>query len=507
MPFHWLSRNSGRRDAESSMQTATVPDSRTFAHESLILLRTELDHADVDYLVFPPSLGERATVAVTAKSLSNLYAALQRLDHTWFVADGTNGVRTFPPLSRWAAETTSFSSVVTYRSQHAPGGRAFGRSAYGLVLQVWEVVGEEGAPRQDGGRHAPGTLVAPDSSTSVSYLSAEAWRHACGRGRAWHLPHPHAFQLTEPVDAVYTWVDGEDQDWQERKHAALNGADTTDLHKSAIADARFLPLDELRYSLRSIEMFASWVRHIFIVTDRQTPAWLNTSHPKISIVDHREIFRDPSALPVFNSHAIGSQLHHIPGLADRYIYLNDDVFLGRQVAPELFFDANGLTRFFPANLRIPWGPPANDDLPVVAAAKQGRALIETEFGRTVTHRFKHAPHPQSRPILEQLERQFPDEFARTEHSRFRHYTDISAVTLSHYVGYLTGRAVPGEIASGYIDVASERLEGFLEHLERVRDLDAFCINTVLRAPGAHERKVVADFLERYFPFQSAFEQP
>ncbi|MFD0331960.1 hypothetical protein ACFQZC_36840 [Streptacidiphilus monticola] len=89
----------------------------------------------------------------------------------------------------------------------------------------------------------------------------------------------------------------------------------------------------MRYSLRSIHQYAPWVRRIHLVTAGQRPVWLNTDHPDIRVVDHREIFSDPDALPTFNSHAIESQLHHIDGLAEHFLYLNDDVLFGRLVSP------------------------------------------------------------------------------------------------------------------------------------------------------------------------------
>ncbi len=116
-----------------------------------------------------------------------------------------------------------------------------------------------------------------------------------------------------------------------------------------------------------------WVRHVYVVTDRQVPPWLNVEHPQLTVVDHREIFRDPSVLPVFNSHAIESQLHHIPGLSEHYLYLNDDFFFGRPVQPELFFHANGIAKFFLSAVVLDVDPPSRRDLPVLSAAKQNRA--------------------------------------------------------------------------------------------------------------------------------------
>ena len=38
-------------------------------------------------------------------------------------------------------------------------------------------------------------------------------------------------------------------------------------------------------------------------------------------------------LPTHNSHAVESQLHHIPGIAEHFLYSNDDMFFGRPLQP------------------------------------------------------------------------------------------------------------------------------------------------------------------------------
>lgn len=88
-----------------------------------------------------------------------------------------------------------------------------------------------------------------------------------------------------------------------------------------------------RYSLRSLEVNAPWIRNIYIVTNGQVPTWLDTSNPRVKIVTHKEIFTEQNALPTFSSPAIELNLHHIPGLSDYFIYFNDDVFLGSPVYP------------------------------------------------------------------------------------------------------------------------------------------------------------------------------
>mmetsp|Transcript_10120 Transcript_10120/g.24916 ORF Transcript_10120/g.24916 Transcript_10120/m.24916 type:complete len:995 (-) Transcript_10120:135-3119(-) len=154
-------------------------------------------------------------------------------------------------------------------------------------------------------------------------------------------------ELCAPViDVVYTWVNGSDprlqaelKDYKER----LGITPLEDMKGNVSADDskgnsnRYRDNQELRYSLRSLWRFAPWIRRIYIVTNYQVPYWLNIDHPKIEVVPHKAIFVNASHLPVFSSPAIESHLHRIPGLADKFIYFNDDVMLGNEVWPSDFY--------------------------------------------------------------------------------------------------------------------------------------------------------------------------
>ncbi|XP_061662989.1 N-acetylglucosamine-1-phosphotransferase subunits alpha/beta isoform X2 [Syngnathoides biaculeatus] len=104
-----------------------------------------------------------------------------------------------------------------------------------------------------------------------------------------------------------------------------------------VSASRFEDNEELRYSLRSVEKHAPWVRHVFVVTNGQIPSWLNLDNPRVSVVTHQELFLNRSHLPTFSSPAIESHIHRIPGLSQKFIYLNDDVMFGRDVWPDDFY--------------------------------------------------------------------------------------------------------------------------------------------------------------------------
>lgn len=80
-----------------------------------------------------------------------------------------------------------------------------------------------------------------------------------------------------------------------------------------VAENRFQDNDELKYSLRSLEKHANWVRNIYLVTNGQVPNWLNVSNPRIRLVTHEDIFPNKTHLPTFSSPAIESHLHRIKG--------------------------------------------------------------------------------------------------------------------------------------------------------------------------------------------------
>ncbi|MFG3555438.1 stealth family protein [Micromonospora sp. NPDC047557] len=308
-----------------------------------------------------------------------------------------------------------------------------------------------------------------------------------------------------PIDIVYTWVDGTDPDWL-RRRAAVTG---DPYHAEAASPARFLSRDELRYSLRSVHLFAPWVRHIYLVTDDQVPPWLEQSAPGIRVVSHREIFTDPSVLPTYNSHAIESQLHHIDGLSEHFLYFNDDVFLGTEVLPQDFFLANGISRFFPSPALVPPGAPSADDIPSSAAGKNNRALIAERFGTVLNQKMKHMPHALRRSVLYEIEQEFPLPHHATAANRFRGLTDISiASSLHHYYAFHTGRAVPGELEYAIAELSHPDTPARLAHLLARRDRHVFCLNDAFSAEAdlAAQVALLTPFLDTYFPVPSPWEK-
>lgn len=150
--------------------------------------------------------------------------------------------------------------------------------------------------------------------------------------------------MQEPIDAVITWVDGSDIKHQEKLKRFLEKQNIQ--IPEAASPTRFAYTYELDYCVCSILHNAPWIRNIFIVTDKQVPViyekLANTeSAKKLKIIDHEIIFKDyENNLPTFNSLTIESVIWRIPGLAEKFIYFNDDCILLKPTYPSDFYINN-----------------------------------------------------------------------------------------------------------------------------------------------------------------------
>ena len=135
------------------------------------------------------------------------------------------------------------------------------------------------------------------------------------------------------IDFVILWVDGNDPEWRKEKEKYDNTA-------SDDREVRYRDWDNLQYWFRGVEKFAPWVDKIHFVTYGHLPKWLNRNNKKLNIVNHKD-FMPQGSLPVFNSNAIEVNLHRIKGLADHFVYFNDDFFIINKVKKEDFF-INGI---------------------------------------------------------------------------------------------------------------------------------------------------------------------
>ncbi|MDP9882939.1 hypothetical protein J2W21_000418 [Sinomonas atrocyanea] len=471
--------------------------------EDLLFVRDVLDRADIPYLLVRGN-DARPVIAVDWTRRKDLRRALveacrdepfysltvdARKDRALLVADGR------------LAESGQARMFRLYRPRIEPaGGLRYGHET-GVQVELWKWEGE--------------TLQLPieNSLTRRTLPRNEAVRGTVERfGRTWptieNMFADHATDIDFTIDIVFSWVDGADPELRRYRESFLPGV----VHgEGDDADARVRQINELKYALRSVHMFAPWIGRIFICTDSKPPAWLDTAHERITVVPAAEHYKDPSVLPVFNSQAIESQLQHIEGLSEYFLYSNDDMFFGRPLGPDMFFSPGGITKFIEASTRIGLGDNHLDRSGHENAARVNRRLLYERFGRITTRHLEHTAAPLRKSVLLEMEAEFPEEFARTAAARFRSWDSISVTnSFYHYYALLTGRAVTKVGAKvQYIDTTVRAGLEALPKLLKKRNQDFFCLNdgSFPEVSGEERQERVTDFLEKYFPIPAPWERP
>ena len=394
------------------------------------------------------------------------------------------------------------------------------------------------------------------------YRLEQDWDQAIQDTGAWHLLNsrfvPDAFRdyrvslfsrqrppgppvrrhrMEEPIDAVYLWVDGDDAAHRKQREAFQSqGMSSSDSEDSR--PLRFRNNDGLRYSLRSIQQHAPWIRTIYLVTDGQTPSWLAAEHPRLRLVSHRDIFPNPSVLPCFNSCAIEWCLHRIPDLSDRFLYFNDDVFLGRDCGPCDFIEPDGrqILRFEPVAVKEWFAESHATDRAYFNTLKRLDALWAPRITRStrqayelpslmgrIRHRIPpyrrlpaHSPQLYDRAVLSHLEALLAKDVERTRLHRFRNEKDL-VLRLAYFYHQIESGLAPRLPLARCVDWVGadyalvmltddpHQSAGQMDALRRLRPR-IFCINDDRSECGCGSGSFPArPVLETLFPCPSEFE--
>lgn len=246
------------------------------------------------------------------------------------------------------------------------------------------------------------------------------------------------------IDAVITWVDGDDPAHiakrQRHQPAAPRNANAVNPHRWACND-------ELGYCLRSIANHAPWIGRIWIITDAQAPNLLGLPADlvaRISIIDHQTLFAGHEAvLPTFNSLAIETLLWRVPGLAEHFVYFNDDVFLTGPLAPgDVFRDGRPVLRgAWVDHSNIAADPASQTSPALLNALTQVNAAKLAGFGAERLFKAAHVVHPLRRSVLARLYDQHRVAFIANLGHRFRCVSQFLPQGLHNHTCIAAGQAV------------------------------------------------------------------
>lgn len=299
--------------------------------------------------------------------------------------------------------------------------------------------------------------------------------------------------FTEPIDLVYTWVNGNDPNYQRFRNQYAPS------HRQNNPERFRDDFESLKYSFRSVEKFMPWVRHIYLVTQRpQKPDWLNIDHPKITLVHHDQIFEHERHQPNFNSNPIESHLHRVPGISDHFIYMNDDHLLANTIERTDFFTEDGRIRIFGTLLGENFA--------------YRRYEVKNEFiGIGFTD---HIPMLLKKERWAEMLTVWPELTEKTRMNKFREDSDMC---MHRVYRYLMLKKYRRESRPVYfwevlkmldfhkVKNEPEKQRKAFERIEKKRP-KFYCLNDDLgEAPNPEVIQIVKDFFERMYPEKAAWE--
>ena len=337
------------------------------------------------------------------------------------------------------------------------------------------------------------------------------------------------------IDFVILWVDGTDPEWlKERKRYSthIKCRETDD----ANGECRYRGNDDLlRFWFRGVEKNAQWVHKIFFVSCGQVPAWLETSHPTLEIVNHKD-FIPKEYLPTFNCRSIQFNLHRIRNLAEHFVLFEDDVFLLNTVRPEAFFrEENPVLQTYLGYInkgndnwnRVLW----NDYGIVNSHFNIGKAIWKNRhkwfsikqlglsyaaynyfcyrINKTLpVYNISHLAHPHLKSTINEIWKAIPDEANSTSMNKFR-----SDDQLNHFLfaawNQASGRFFPISINTSigkFFTITPKTLLDICKSIDK-KEYPVICVNdSSMNTEFEHAWKGITESFARIYPNKSAFEK-
>lgn len=314
------------------------------------------------------------------------------------------------------------------------------------------------------------------------------------------------------VDVVFTWVDGSDPNHQRIRNSFLK---KPNFHTSSYESCRWRSSGEIRESIHSVLHFAgSWIRNIYVVCSLGQNCFKNNEiiffekkfpNHQIIIVQDKDIC---PITPIFNSHAIEANLHKIPGLAEKFIYMCDDMFFGAPISKSLFFDPKTQKPKIYMGALLSINAVSINTPAWYAARVNNFQLLNKIFGyksrkdtihqaRAITKSI--AELAWSNPILR-------SRLQKTCSSRFRSSFDVEPIGLFSWVGIETNRCVQIQNAKGAIHVRNKYFQiddstnfGSISAELKNKKPQLYCLNDTMVRPAPMHLTRYDQFLRTSLP--------
>lgn len=268
--------------------------------------------------------------------------------------------------------------------------------------------------------------------------------------------------MSHPIDVIYQWCG-----LPESKYCKLNR--------------------DLEFSVKSVRKHMPWIRHIFVcVSDDFKGAFEFDRSIKII---KESAFVPKKYLPItWNSNVPESWIWRIKELSEHFIYMCDDMYIGKPASRSDFFTAD----YIPI-LRLYSGPPnypPKTNLPIPYVQMWSNAVAKYDFQYT---RIQHQVLPYTKSLMKKFYKQYKEQVDLASENKIRAGAkDFNLLRFTSALAVMSG--------DSFLRVTHEDYDFFTEsneydRIKRIPRLKPqfFCINN-----NFAENKRVYAMLEKYF---------
>lgn len=312
----------------------------------------------------------------------------------------------------------------------------------------------------------------------------------------------------QPIDVVIAWVDGNDINLKNKRRQYIGQQEAS----NAVEATRFASNDEIYFCIASILKYMPYCGKIYVVTDQQSPQWLDQFEQqnlcekgKIKIVDHQELFYGhESALPTFNSLSIETMLWNITGLSDYFIYLNDDFFFNCPSEISDFLENDRMVVYghwennFIKKMKYMIRKFFQDQFGKIAQPKYSIAqmLSSDRLGLSKYYEIHHRPHILHKTILNEYFQQHPNVLDKQISFKFRHIDQFLPVGLSNHLAIQLNQAIlKQDVDIAYLKDGGD-LDQFIHALAN-HQTKFGCIQSLDQLQNNAEQKVRSALIDKF----------
>lgn len=330
------------------------------------------------------------------------------------------------------------------------------------------------------------------------------------------------------IDFVILWVDGNDEEWLKEKQAYIPNFN----NKDNDGKNRYRDWDNLQYWFRSVEKHAPWVNNIYFITWGHVPKWLNTKHPKLKIINHKDYI--PSEyLPTYNSNTIELNLFRLEELSENFVLFNDDQFIINDVKENDFYKNDLPVEYYSECLNISLVP--NDtyshnllnNMCIINKYFSKRKMYKENFFKYVNYKYgikgnistllllpfknfsmienQHLAVPIKKSTISKLWELEHNTFNTSSLNRFRNLTDVTQF-LARYYQLCTGKFYPRNYKFGKSFALNNNIEEVIRDIE-TNKYKTICLNDTIDVTEFEKvKESVIEMFEKLYPDKSEFEK-